>query len=415
MFLAFFAFLALLSPLPPPELFRALDLEGAVAAAKAERKYVLAVFTSAGSSDSKKLDMTTWTETKVREWMTLKAVPIKLDTAKNDDVALKLRIHTTPTIVFLDDTGHEIDRITGYVDGRVFLEEMKSIFGERDALARAKRRLADEPNDPHRRIDVAIALVDRGEFEAALEQLAWCWDQGLAADPSFAECRRTFLLREVMRLARIHPKAADMLAARARAAYDRVVTCTAPESDIADLLVLDHELQQEERTLAAYDALDAASEQCAALRARLGPLIVDPLIDARRYEEAIAHIGDPRALFNRMVADFRAESERLKRDHPKEAFVAIDTNRRALRNRSARVYEALLGAKRYDDAESFTKLVLLFDGSGATHCALIVAALRIEAHGQAKALAAKALADPRLSSSEKEDVRKLASAIITPK
>ena len=59
----FFAFLALLSPIPPPELFRALDLEGAVAAAKIERKYVLAVFTSAGSSDSKKLDMTTWTET----------------------------------------------------------------------------------------------------------------------------------------------------------------------------------------------------------------------------------------------------------------------------------------------------------------------------------------------------------------
>jgi hypothetical protein len=59
--------------------------------------------------------------------------------------------------------------------------------------------------------------------------------------------------------------------------------------------------------------------------------------------------------------------------------------------------------------------VLLFDGSGATHCALIVAALRVEAHAQAKMLVSKALADPRLTESEKEDVRKLSSAIIQPK
>jgi thioredoxin-related protein len=414
MFLVLFALLAL-EPAPPPELFRPLDFDGAVAAAKTERKCALVVFTSAGSAAAKQLEMQTFPDPKVREWIVPKAVPIKLDADKNEALTTRLRIHTTPTTLFVNDAGREIDRITGYVDGRAFLEEAKAILGGRDPFERAKKRFDADTNDPHRRIDLALALLDRTEFEAALEQYLWCWDHGVSADPSFAATRRTFLLKELMRLGRLHPKAADALAERARAAYDKVVTCTAPEADLLDFLLLNHELQQDERTLAAYDALDSGSEGCAALRERLGPLIVDPLIDARRYTEAIERLGDPRERLTRMIADFRAESERLQKENKNEAFVAIDTNRRALRTKAARIYEALLGAKQYDDGGAYAKLLLTYDPSGGTHCALILAALRVQAHGEADALVKRALADPRLTTAEKDDVRKLATGIIQPK
>lgn len=415
MFLAFFALLALGPALPPPDLFRPLDFDGAVAAAKTEHKCAMVLFTSPGSGAVKQLDSLTWIDPKVREWMVLKAVPVKLDAEKNDELAARLRIHTTPTTLFVNESGREIDRITGYVDGRAFLEETKAIFGGRDPLERARKRYEADTNDPHRRIDLAFALEDRSDFNGALEHLLWCWDNGVARDPSFAEKRRTFLLKQIMRLGRLHPKAADALAERARAAYDKVVTCTAPESDLLDFLLLNHELQQDDRTLAAYDALDPGSDGCAALRERLGPLVIDPLIDARRYTEAVARLGDPKDQLNRMVAEFRAESERLQRDHKSEAFVAIDTNKRALRIRAARIYEALIGAKKYDEGGAYAKLVLAFDPGGATNCALILAALRVEAHGEAQALVTRALADPRLTPSEKDDVRKLAAGIIQPK
>jgi thioredoxin-related protein len=415
MFPAFIAVLALFAPSPPPEVFRALDLEAAVSAARSEHKCVLVVFGRAGSAEAKKLDMTTWIETKVREWIALKAVPIKLDLDRNDDVATKLRIHSVPTTVFLNDQGREVDRITGYVDGRTFLAETRAIFGGVDPLERAQKHLAEAPDAPRLRMDVAMALGDRGDFDAALDQLLWCWDHGREADSTFEEARRTFLLRELMRLARIHPKTADALSARARMLFEKITTCAAAAEDVTDFLLLNRNLQQEDRTLAAFDALDPNSEACAALRAQLGPLIVDPLIDARRYAEAVERIGDPRAHFNRLVAAFRTECERLERDHPTEAFTAIDTNRRALRNQAARIHEALLGAKQYDESEAYAKLVLLFDGRGPTYCALICAALRVEAHGQAKALVTRALSDPKLTPSEKEDVRKLSTAIIQPK
>ncbi len=378
MFPAFLAVLALFAPSPPPEVFRALDLEAAVSAARSEHKCVLVVFGRAGSAEAKKLDI-------------------------------------VPTTVFLNDQGREVDRITGYVDGRTFLAETRAIFGGVDPLERAQKHLAEAPDAPRLRMDVAMALGDRGEFDAALDQLLWCWDHGREADSTFEEARRTFLLRELMRLARIHPKTADALSARARMLFEKITTCAAAAEDVTDFLLLNRNLQQEDRTLAAFDALDPNSEACAALRAQLGPLIVDPLIDARRYAEAVERIGDPRAHFNRLVAAFRTECERLERDHPTEAFTAIDTNRRALRNQAARIHEALLGAKQYDESEAYAKLVLLFDGRGPTYCALICAALRVEAHGQAKALVTRALSDPKLTPSEKEDVRKLSTAIIQPK
>ncbi|MDZ4773523.1 MAG: thioredoxin family protein [Planctomycetota bacterium] len=413
MFSLFFVFFSLFAL--APDMFRALELDAAIASAKTEKKNVLVVFQRAGTGDTKKLDTTTWVDRPVREWIGLKVVAVKLDVVKHDELATKMRVHVTPTLIFLNESGSEIDRITGYVDGRTFLAETKSIFGGADPVERARKRLELAPNDPHRRIDLALLLGDRGDFAASLAELMWCWDHGTEIDPSFAETRGSFLLGELLRLSRIHPPAGDALAGRAKGIYQRVVGCVVTESELADFLLLNRELQQQERTLAAFDALSSGTEACVALRDRLAPLAVDPLIDSRRYKEALALIGDPRAYFNRLGAEFRASSERIEKERPGDSLTVIDANKRAVRSASVRIYEALLGATQFDDAESFAQLVVAFDGRGATHCALIVAALKLEAHGQARALVGRALADTKLTPTEKEDVRKLARAIIQPK
>lgn len=413
MYGVFFALLSLLAP--PKDLFRGLDLEAALVAAKSEHKCVLALFARVEAPETRKLETTTWNETKVREWLALKAVAVRFDVGRDQELAARLRVHAAPTIVFLGENGVEIDRINGYVDGRGFLSETKSIFGGTGPLERAQKALAAAPGDPHRHLDVAIVHGDRGELAEALTELLWCWDHGVESDPGFVDTRRTFLVRELMRLQRLYPKAGDELVARANALLQRATECAVSDAELEDLLLLDRELQQEERTLAAYDAVPEESEACASLRARLGPHVIDPLIDARRYGEALEWLGDVRARFNESVIAFRREADRLARDDPREAFVLTDTRRRALRNQSTRWYEALLGAARYDEADALAGTILVFDGRGPTYLGLMRAAIRAEAHAHAKALAVRALADPKLTPSEKEDVRTLSAEIIQPK
>ncbi|MBL8856963.1 MAG: thioredoxin family protein [Planctomycetes bacterium] len=398
------------------EVFRQISLEAAQAAAKAEGRCVLAEFASPGAADTKKLATTTWSESRVREWVVLKSVPIKLDFDKSSELLARLRVHVAPTIMFLDESGRELDRITGYVDGRTFLAETKAIFGGASPLERAQTRLAEDDDDPHRHLDVAMLLADNGQLAESLKEFLWCWDHGAVVDTSFAECRRTFLLRELLRLMRLYPPAGDALLARTRAGFQRVVSCTVTEAELADFLLLNHEMQRDEHTLAAYDALDVGNEPCAALRTRLGPLVVNPMIDSRRYADAAALIGDVRARFNGMVTKFRAECARLEKEYPPaEAFVLIENARRLLRIDSARLYETFLGTELFDDAEAFSKQVLAFDAKGATYCALMRGALRAQAHGPAKSIANRALRDPKLTASEKEDVKQIAAGILQPK
>lgn len=404
-----------LAPARPAELFRPIGLDAALAAARAEKKCVLVACVRPASVEAKKLQTATWNEPRLREWMAAKTVPIQIDVDAAQELVDRLRVHTAPTVIFLGESGLEMDRVTGLLDGRAFLAEAKAILGGADPLERARKRLAASPNDPYRRLDVALVLVDRGDFTAALEAFAWCWDHGVEADPGFTTTRRTFLLREIVRLSRLHPAAVDEMSRRTARILERITACDVAEADLLDFLLLNRELGQEERTLAAFDGLDSASEPCAALRARLQPLVIDALVGARRYEEVAVWIGDPRERFNTTVAEFRAEAERIEREHPSDAFVRVEARRREVCKQAARHHEALLGAKRYDAGERLSKLVLYFDARGSTYLSLIRGALRAEAHAQAKALTTQALADPKLTPTEKDEVRTLARAIVQPR
>lgn len=412
-FLCLLAFAGLSGPGPDP--FRAIDIDAAVRAASLERKCVVVSFGRAGEAESKKLDTTTWVEPKVREWLVAKAVAIKVDVEKRDDLSSRFRIHVVPTILFLNDAGIELDRITGYVDGRSFKPEAESILAGGDPVARVKKRLVGRENDPHLRIDLARAYSDRGQLQESLVEYAWCWDHGLESDPNFGEARRTFLLQEFLRLSRVYPAAGDALEERVSALSVHIDDCSASDMELVDFLTLNRLLQQDERTLRAYDAILSTDEPCLALKKKLGPYVVDPLIDSRRYKEALDLIGDFVAHFESLATAFKDEAKRLTLERPTDSATMIEANRRKLRIDGARLYEALLGALRYDDGDLLVPHILAFDAHGATYTALIRAALRVEAHGQARAIALRAYVDTRLTDAEKLEVKLAAREILQPK
>ncbi len=399
------------TPSPPADAFRSLDYDGALHAAKVEDRPILVVFASGASADSNKLDATTWKDPKVKSWLASKIVAIKLDIDLDPELTARYRIHILPTLVILTRQGVELDRITGYIEARTFESEMKEILAGNDPVERMQKRLVGHENDPHLRIDLAGAYCDRGDLDKSLTEYLWCWDHGLESDPTFADARRTFLLAQIERLSRLYPAAIDALGKRGDAIRDQIADCTADEEAVTDFLVLEHAQQRDDIVLEVYDAIEADSDECARTKARLAPMAVDAMIDARRYDEAVALIGDVDARVSTIVSAAQADLQRFDKE---KWLIAGETRRGRMRSDLARVYEVLVGAKRYDEGDLLAKRILTLDDRGATYVALICGALRAEAQGSARSVAARAYGDKNLSDAEKLEVKSVAREILQP-
>lgn len=395
--------------------FRALDPEAAVRAAAIEKKCVLLVIARPGSAEAKKLDTTTFLDSKVREWISKRAIAVRFDPEADESVTARYRVHVLPTLVFLNDKGLEMDRITGHVDARTFRAEADSILAGGDPIERVKRRLVGREKDPHLRIDLGGAYYDRGLLDEALREYLWCWDHGVEADPAFAPARRAFLLGEIQRLGRVHTPASDALAERATKLFERVRDCIATDEELTDFVTIHRVLQREDRTLEAWDGLVLDTESCAPTRARLAPYVIDPLIDARRYEDAAALIGDAPARCRELIRAFEESAQRTRADRPADAERVVEAAHKKLRGDLARIYETWIGSARYDEGELLATVVLAHERRGATYVALMRAALRVEAHGTAAALANRAAEDKGLSEAERAEIRKVAKDVLKPK
>jgi hypothetical protein len=399
------------APGTPTETFRTLDFDGAVTRAKIEDRPILVVFESTTSADSKKLDTTTWKDPKVKSRLASKMVAIKLDVELDAELSAKFRIHILPTMLILTRQGVELDRITGYVDARTFESEADAILAGSDPVERVQKRLKGHEDDPQLRTDLAGALCDRGDLEKSLVEYLWCWDHGVEKDPSFATVRRTFLLGQIVRLSRLHPPAADALAQRAAAIQDHVADCTADEDAVADFLAIQHALTRDDVVLAAYDAISSDSEACARTKSRLAPVAIDAMIDAGRYDDAVALMGDVNAHVGALVAAADADLQHYEKERWQ---IATDNRRARLRSDLSRVFEALVGSKRYDEGDVLAKRIITLDDRGPMYVALIRGALRAQAQGSARSVAVRAFGDKNLSDAEKLEVKSVAREIIQP-
>ena len=98
-----------------------------------------------------RLDKDTYTDEGVMEFAEHNLISIKIDAEKNDgpEQKKKYRVRGYPTILLLDPSGNELDRIVGYRPPKEFLEELIRIKGGEntltDLLAQHRRKLEDYP------------------------------------------------------------------------------------------------------------------------------------------------------------------------------------------------------------------------------------------------------------------------------
>jgi len=377
------------------EPFEPLGFEAALEKARASGRVVLVDFFTTWCAPCKKLDQTTWSDPRVRKWLAEKTVALKIDAEKESKLASRFHVAAYPTIVFVKANGEELDRLVGYRTAEDFLSEANDALAGKDSLTRAREKLAGRENDPSARADFADVLAQKGLYAEALEQYLWCFDHGLEHEEAYAGVRLSFLLADIVELAKKYPPARAALVER----RDRRESAPLEElqefAHIQELTALNKYLGDQERSLALFDRLVEQDAPAAAARRILADLIGEDLMRSKRYAPYLAAVGDPLSCLERKVRNYQtflefearqAESEGQATSSPAEYMKGSVVRFANL------LYEATLGAGRPDDASKVLEFALAFDGSVRAWTGMIEAAVRAGDLDQARALVERASA-----------------------
>lgn len=121
--------------------FRHISYDEALAAAKQENKLVFIDFFTTWCGPCKMMTAKTFPQTEVGEFMNAKFIPLKLDAEKEGaQLAKTYGVRAYPTYVILNPEGKEVAKVSGYMDGEKFIEEVSAAIDPDQQPERIKAR-----------------------------------------------------------------------------------------------------------------------------------------------------------------------------------------------------------------------------------------------------------------------------------
>lgn len=146
------------------------DLSAATEQAAEENTLVFVEFYTDWCSWCRRLDSETLTNREVREELS-KLVAIRLNAEKEGkSAAERFGVESYPTMIFLDPTGDEVERITGYLPPNKFIEEVRRIRTG-DTLYACLQELEDDPTNTDAIRRVVEGLLERSDPEGAISKI----------------------------------------------------------------------------------------------------------------------------------------------------------------------------------------------------------------------------------------------------
>jgi RNA polymerase sigma factor (sigma-70 family) len=274
----------------------------------------------------------------------------------------QLEARPLPTARVRDESG-ELEQL------RREAAEVHKLRGQVGLLLNANRELTeknpaaelanDDPakTNPTERMSVARELRAQGKNAEALEHYLWCFDEGLKYSPAFVGVRSSFLLSELRELAKVHPPALEALVTRRNAVEERIMAGSMDKMSVYEMIQLNANLEQPERTMALFDQLPEGHPA----RSSLVDFASEQFASAKRYRDIVTS-GNPEATFDR---------ERAMMGHTAGKDEMLQT---AIRQRvieaGARGVEALAGAGENQRATALADKLLKFDSSPQVRGAL---------------------------------------------
>lgn len=146
------------------------DLKAASTAAKARETMVMVAFVTDWCTWCERMECETFKDPRVREELA-RLVPMLLD-AEGDGVELASRfaITTYPTLVFLDSSGREIERLSGFHSPDKLLEQMARIWSL-NSFSSSLDRLEEDPEDIDALRRSVRGFLDRSDPLGAIQRI----------------------------------------------------------------------------------------------------------------------------------------------------------------------------------------------------------------------------------------------------
>jgi hypothetical protein len=350
--------------------------------AETEARWLLVDITDTSKAASWATLYTTWRDPDLVAWLEAKAIAIQVDVRTDADPARALGVEpeAAPVVLLFRD-GKQRLRVEGHFTPAELLKQLERADIADGNLRLARKMLKNPEHDAMDRSGLADALLRVGLLEEALGHYDWLWCHAVEVDPEFAGVRRSFMAGEIGDLCSKLP------AAHARFAELRDATTARLSADgregreaICDFVVLNEILDQDGRTLAWLDGLDA--ERRRALPEWATRVTVLPLLYEReRWADAGPFIGDPLAYLDEVLERARrfephrgGDRGAYERHLIREGQVAEARHMRrhvvGLHRGVAMIHRSLRAAGREADAAAVREAALRFEDSAAMRKAL---------------------------------------------
>jgi thioredoxin 1 len=373
-----------------PKVFSTLPFEAALQKAGREKKLVFIDFFATWCGPCKMLDKTTWRDPKVTKWLEANTVPLKIDAEKEVELAKRYGVGAYPTMVFIRADGTVLDRIIGYHPPEQFLRKAVAYLSGKDSAALAREELKGHENDPQRRMAYARALAEKGDDAKALEEYLWCYDNGVAKDPAFIGVRGSFLVSYILQLAKRYPPARDAMVKRRDEAGNKILSGTAEQPALNDFIALNRAFKEREANLKLYDSLKTGDARARKSREQLSVEVLDLLVTAKRYADALEFIPDPMERITAGISTYeRAKAileKKLQDENKQKTFQIIRKN---MVSEWSGIYESLVGTGRTEEAGKLAAQIIEFENTGETHALFIEKAVRAGDRKSALSIAAR--------------------------
>ena len=284
------------------EAFTDLAYEQAAARAAEEGRFFLVDATADWCGPCKRMEATTWTDEAVLAWLAEHALAVQVDVDRQPRLAKDLRIGAMPTMIIFRD-GEEVDRIVGYRDGDGMLTWLEDVEQGKRAIDRLRGDVetADPGAEVETRFSLAKTLSDGRDFDEALEQYVWLWENAATIQPSWSAVRRSFLVNAVATQARVHEPTREAFEERLDTLDQAVREPEVGFDTWADWNALCRALEQEHRLLALYEERRASDGSARSLPDVVRDPIFELLVADGRLDDAAAFLGDVENLAHKAV------------------------------------------------------------------------------------------------------------------
>lgn len=334
------------------EAFSHLSYKQAKEQAQKEGKILIVDFMATWCPPCKKMDSTTWVDSKVNEWVKQNAIAIQVDVDKDEETTSALNIDSMPTIVLFkpDGGGKEFTRESGYQSPEELLHWLNNVKSGKSTEKVKEETSQSGDGSAFERISKAHELLRGKKYAEAHDEYFWLWNNIDPNDSTLSELRKKLIPIEVRALLESFPEA--------KAKWMELRDSSEKENKRADWLCLNLMLNDNARTLAWFDKakLDATQQKTIE---ELGTLLEYPLFMNKRYNDATMYLY-PKPI-EKIQAYHKAAEEIMKPSPDTEFAKGFDPFPAMV----VMVYSAYLGAGKDGDAKKIYDECLRLDNTPA--------------------------------------------------